>query len=95
MAEEEIEDCAICLIRMQNDAGGGIAQLPCSHVFHAECVGKWLLGHPTCPTCRSASWVEADRAAEEPGDVMQPGSNDDDDDTMLLYMFPHWLLYPI
>lgn len=28
-------------------------KLICGHVFHAECIDKWICDHDTCPTCRN------------------------------------------
>lgn len=45
--------CSICL----EEFGEGIrskvvVRMPCSHVFHEECVLSWLLKTPSCPLCR-------------------------------------------
>lgn len=47
------EVCAICL---DNVLEGEICRvLPdCKHVFHLNCVDKWLLKSPVCPVCRSS-----------------------------------------
>ncbi|CDW59413.1 ring finger protein 167 [Trichuris trichiura] len=29
-----------------------LSALKCGHTFHAECVRRWLLSNPYCPTCR-------------------------------------------
>ncbi|KAL4312736.1 hypothetical protein GQ457_01G028980 [Hibiscus cannabinus] len=44
------EDCTVCLEAME--AGSYAAQMPCSHMFHAECIGKWLKLSHYCPVCR-------------------------------------------
>ena len=51
--EGDIGNCSICLEKM--NVGQEIIPLPCktvNHVFHAECITKWLEGHNTCPMCR-------------------------------------------
>ncbi|KNA06353.1 hypothetical protein SOVF_181820 [Spinacia oleracea] len=47
------EVCAICL---DNLLEGEICRvLPsCNHVFHLNCVDKWILKSPVCPVCRSS-----------------------------------------
>ena len=45
--------CSICL----EEFGEGIrskfvVRMPCSHVFHEECVLSWLLKSSSCPLCR-------------------------------------------
>ncbi|KAG6604984.1 RING-H2 finger protein ATL18, partial [Cucurbita argyrosperma subsp. argyrosperma] len=49
-AEEEI--CSICL--MEFARGDSVCVLPdCSHVFHFDCIEKWLERNRfTCPLCR-------------------------------------------
>ncbi|ONI06820.1 hypothetical protein PRUPE_5G083200 [Prunus persica] len=43
-------ECVFCLEKMVS--GDQVTRLPCSHVFHGDCVVEWLkLGH-TCPVCR-------------------------------------------
>jgi len=39
--------CYICLEEYTD--GDFIARLPCYHAFHAQCCGKWLSNHVTCP----------------------------------------------
>ncbi len=45
-------DCPICLESfLPNDFINSMAK--CGHIFHQECIRKWLLCRTTCPYCRS------------------------------------------
>ena len=46
----EFPECSICL--MEVNEGQNTILLPCGHMFHEECVTKWLKIHNTCPLCR-------------------------------------------
>ena len=46
----EYPECSICL--MEVNEGQNTILLPCGHMFHEECVTKWLQIHNTCPLCR-------------------------------------------
>ncbi|XP_006657027.3 E3 ubiquitin-protein ligase EL5-like, partial [Oryza brachyantha] len=44
-------ECAVCLGAVRDREM--VRRLPaCGHVYHAECVGRWLAAHRTCPLCR-------------------------------------------
>ncbi|XP_023644378.1 E3 ubiquitin-protein ligase At1g63170 [Capsella rubella] len=47
----EDASCCICLTRYGDDEA--VRELPCSHVFHVDCVDKWLKINATCPLCKS------------------------------------------
>ncbi|GMP36009.1 hypothetical protein CsSME_00008259 [Camellia sinensis var. sinensis] len=48
---KEVDACSICL---EGICGGMmVAVTPCSHVFHRDCLFKWLLKARRCPFCRS------------------------------------------
>lgn len=45
-------ECAICLGGFSDEEM--LRLLPgCRHVFHAECIDRWLSSHITCPVCRA------------------------------------------
>lgn len=51
-AEGEGNDCVVCLGQLQH--GETVVKIEsCSHVFHEECIDRWLQLHKTCPICRS------------------------------------------
>ncbi|KAF8549020.1 hypothetical protein OG21DRAFT_1606638 [Imleria badia] len=71
--------CGICLadfaLPWETEAGAAcekLSQLPCSHVFHTDCIKKWISPESTsgedestveltlndrCPSCRSDLWL--------------------------------------
>ncbi|KAJ9450445.1 E3 ubiquitin ligase BIG BROTHER-related [Diplonema papillatum] len=48
---EENERCNVCLADYEN--GEELRVLPCMHLFHPECVDRWLRDNAVCPTCRA------------------------------------------
>ncbi|XP_042499767.1 RING finger protein 150-like [Macadamia integrifolia] len=44
------ETCMICMDEYVR--GVDVARLPCSHLFHGECIVKWLECKNSCPLCR-------------------------------------------
>ena len=46
----EHPECSICLMEISN--GQDAILLPCGHMYHENCVTKWLKIHNTCPLCR-------------------------------------------
>ena len=55
--------CAICQEEMI--ATTEALQLPCSHVYHEECLTTWLRKQHTCPTCRAALPTRDERERDE------------------------------
>ncbi|KZV53907.1 hypothetical protein F511_23672 [Dorcoceras hygrometricum] len=43
--------CCICLAKYLNN--DELRELPCSHLFHRECVDKWLRINASCPLCKA------------------------------------------
>lgn len=42
--------CSICLEELTHKS---ICGKQCTHLFHADCIYTWALGHVQCPMCRS------------------------------------------
>lgn len=51
-AADEVEKCAICL--GEYEEGEEVKTLPCFHVFHTECVDRWLKVNKICPFCKQS-----------------------------------------
>ena len=45
-----VQSCVVC--QEAFDAGASVCQLPCQHLFHADCVLSWLKLRNNCPVCR-------------------------------------------
>lgn len=49
---KSVRECAICLDLFRD--GEACRNLPsCDHVFHLDCVNRWLIKVPACPICRT------------------------------------------
>lgn len=52
-ARYAMEQCAICLADFANgDEISWSQNKQCHHMFHQNCVLRWLLKHEDCPCCR-------------------------------------------
>ena len=52
--KKKIENSSIqCIICMEDfNVGDKVSTLPCFHVFHSNCIDKWLLKTHSCPICK-------------------------------------------
>ena len=50
---EEIAAAGDCLVCREGFGDGKGKKLPCSHVFHLDCLRMWLQHQQTCPLCRA------------------------------------------
>ncbi|TVU08683.1 hypothetical protein EJB05_42094, partial [Eragrostis curvula] len=51
-SDESGGECSVCIGAMRE--GEMVRRLPeCKHVYHVECIDRWLAAHSTCPVCRS------------------------------------------
>jgi E3 ubiquitin-protein ligase RNF115/126 len=44
------ECCSVC--KDEYTLGEHAMQMPCTHLFHKDCIEPWLKRHSTCPSCR-------------------------------------------
>ncbi|XP_065186489.1 E3 ubiquitin-protein ligase RNF149-like [Sycon ciliatum] len=50
MDDEEYATCVVCIDNLES--GDTIRTLPCNHVFHKDCIDRWLIARQTCPLCK-------------------------------------------
>ncbi|KAG8371309.1 hypothetical protein BUALT_Bualt13G0074300 [Buddleja alternifolia] len=58
------KSCSICLEEIVN--GSRVTGLPCLHVFHGDCVVRWMRGNHVCPLCRYPLPTDDDDGDDEP-----------------------------
>ena len=44
------KDCPICQEELKTE----VRRMPCGHMYHRECLTRWLELHNSCPVCRSS-----------------------------------------
>ncbi|CAG5115052.1 unnamed protein product [Candidula unifasciata] len=47
---DNTQQCSICMDDFE--LAMEVRKLPCDHLYHSECIIKWLEMHGTCPVCR-------------------------------------------
>jgi hypothetical protein len=63
--------CAIC--KSEFDEKEDIVEIPCSHIFHEECISEWVKYKPECPICRGGIPIRDENASLEFNDVNSDG----------------------
>ncbi|XP_063703518.1 E3 ubiquitin-protein ligase Iruka [Culicoides brevitarsis] len=55
--------CSVCWEDFQLNEQ--VRKLPCTHVFHSDCICPWLANHGTCPICRKSLVAETSATSEQ------------------------------
>ncbi|XP_039121823.1 E3 ubiquitin ligase BIG BROTHER-related-like [Dioscorea cayenensis subsp. rotundata] len=45
------DQCVICLLNFED--GDSLVSLSCEHLYHRDCIRKWLLTNKVCPICNA------------------------------------------
>ncbi|KAG5852181.1 hypothetical protein ANANG_G00059690 [Anguilla anguilla] len=56
---DALKTCSVCITEYAQ--GNKLRKLPCSHEYHVHCIDRWLSENSTCPICRRAVLVPANR----------------------------------
>ena len=65
--------CCICIANYENE--DELRELACSHLFHKDCVDKWLKINALCPLCKSEVGGNATRPVIEENASQQSGES--------------------
>ncbi|RYE38984.1 MAG: hypothetical protein EOP48_26325 [Sphingobacteriales bacterium] len=57
--------CSICIKHFKKNED--LRVLPCGHIFHVECVDKWLKSLAACPNCKAIINMNRDPEQDQPG----------------------------
>ena len=62
-------ECNICLEQINFRDSYSLMFTPCFHIFHTECLDKWLEIKNTCPSCRFILYNEEQEQDEDVLDI--------------------------
>jgi len=69
--------CAICLEEVEDEQL--VSELPCTHVYHSDCIRKWLKRRMTCPLCNENLIRNGNSNTAENSDRLQPENGTQND----------------
>jgi hypothetical protein len=62
--EHAFHECSICLD--EYSPGVRVRRLPCQHVFHGNCIARWLIERSaTCPLCKTDLYEDDEESSDE------------------------------
>ena len=70
-SDDEPTECSVCLGTIKEESTVRLL-LNCKHMFHVECIDKWLGSHTTCPICRTMAEPTVQPEDKELGSRVQP-----------------------
>lgn len=79
VAQEEVErklQCSVCWEDFKLNET--VRKLPCSHLFHEDCIVPWLNLHGTCPICRKSLSGEEEDDNDVHMDSVEEGASASD-----------------
>jgi hypothetical protein len=80
--KEHLDDCSICLENIINEEHKKITT--CNHIFHEECMAKWILQNNSCPLCRKNIDLNIYGRNDEENDGDSDSDGDDDYDNPII-----------
>ncbi|KAJ4774857.1 RING/U-box superfamily protein [Rhynchospora pubera] len=60
---ENAEQCVVCRVEFEEDESLSI--LPCKHMYHPECISKWLQINKACPMCSTEVSTSGDSRKDD------------------------------
>ncbi|KAK6336667.1 hypothetical protein TWF718_009460 [Orbilia javanica] len=62
VTQAEVDDGSECVVcQDEYKVNEDVVKLPCRHIYHEECVTRWLETHDACPICRTPITPEDQR----------------------------------
>ncbi|KAK6507440.1 hypothetical protein TWF481_005872 [Arthrobotrys musiformis] len=75
VTQAEVDDGSECVIcQDEYKADEEVVKLPCKHIYHEECVTRWLETHDACPICRTPITPEDQRRQRPAPGAPGPGA---------------------
>mmetsp|Transcript_20611 Transcript_20611/g.44773 ORF Transcript_20611/g.44773 Transcript_20611/m.44773 type:complete len:621 (-) Transcript_20611:26-1888(-) len=75
--DEDTFECTICLTEVED--GEQVGVLPCTHIFHVDCLRQWITRKNACPLCQVT-----ELATPRPIEAVEEGSGDEDESSFPL-----------